>query len=145
MECNGLEMSEELYTVEFAAQRLKLHPTTILRFIRDGRLAAAKVGKSYRILRSELDKLAGAPVRPGSLLGGARVTSIVDVAGVDAERARRLGAMTTAALSARSHTGASMRADVIHDPDASHLKIVLVGPPNDTATLLGLLQIWLDA
>ncbi len=56
-------MSEELYTVEFAARRLKLHPTTILRFIRDGRLAATKVGKSYRILRSELDRLAGRRAR----------------------------------------------------------------------------------
>ncbi len=139
-------MSEELYTVEFAARRLKLHPTTILRFIRDGRLAATKVGKSYRILRSELDRLAGAPATPGTPLGDARVTSIVDVDGVDADWARRLAAMTTAALNARSQAaGAAMRADVIHDPGNSHLKIVLVGPPGDTATMLGLLQVWLDA
>ena len=137
-------MSEELCTVEFAAQRLKLHPTTILRFIRDGRLAAAKVGKSYRIRRSELDKLAGTPAGPGTLSGRTRVTSIVDAAGVDAERARRLAAMTTSALNARPHGGAPLRADVIHDPDGSRLKIVMVGAPGDTAAMLGLLQIWLE-
>ena len=135
-------MSEELYTVEFAAQRLKLHPTTILRFIRDGRLTATKVGKSYRILRSDLDRLAGVPARPE---GRARVTSIVDVAGVDAEQARQLAAATTSAFNARSRSGAPLRVDVIHDPDSSHFKIVLVGAPNDTAAMLELLQVWLDA
>ena len=137
-------MPEELHTVEFAAQRLKLHPTTILRFIRDGRLAATKVGKSYRIQRSDLDRLAGAPTNPGGLPGRARVTSIVDVAGVDAERARRLAAVTTSAFNARSQRGTPLRVDVIHDPDTLDLKIVLVGGPKDTATMLGLLQVWLD-
>jgi len=138
-------MSEELHTVEFAARRLKLHPTTILRFIRDGRLAATKVGKSYRILRSDLDRLAGGPARPGMSPAGAQVTSVVDVAGVDAERARRLAAMTTAALAGRPQGAAPLRVDVIHDPGGSQLKIILIGAPNDTATMLGLLQIWLDA
>ena len=137
-------MSEELYTVDYAARRLKLHPATILRFIRNGRLAAAKVGKSYRILHSDLERLAGSSAGPGAPLPKALVTSIVDVAGVDADRARRLASMTTAALHARPPVGAPLRADVIHDPAESHLKIVLVGAPKDTASMLGLLQIWLD-
>ena len=48
-------MSEEVYTVEQFAERLKLHPKTVLRFIKDGRLRAVKVGKSYRILRTEME------------------------------------------------------------------------------------------
>lgn len=136
-------MSEELHTVEFAASRLKLHPRTILRFIKDGRLAATKVGKSYRIQHAELDRLAGRPAGSAALLSKAQVTSIVDVAGVDFDRARRLAAMTTAALNARPG-GAPLRADVVHDPVASHLKIVLVGAPDDTASMLRLLQVWLD-
>ncbi len=137
-------MSEELYTVDYAARRLKLHPATILRFIRDGRLAATKVGKSYRILHSDLERLAGSSVRPGAPRAAALVTSVVDVAGVDADRARRLASMTAAALHARPPVGAPLRADVIHDPAESHLKIILVGGPRDTASMLGLLQIWLD-
>jgi excisionase family DNA binding protein len=56
---SGRAMSEELYTVEMAAERLKLHPKTVLRFIRDGRLRATRIGKSYRILRSDLDAFGG--------------------------------------------------------------------------------------
>ena len=137
-------MSEELYTVEYAARRLKLHPATVLRFIRDGRLAAAKVGKSYRIMHSDLERLAGSPARPGAPRPAAVVTSVVDVPGVDADLARRLASMTTAAVHARPPVGAPLRADVIHDPAESHLKIILVGAPRDTASMLGLLQIWLE-
>ena len=47
-------MSQQLVTVEQAAQELSLHPKTVLRYIRDNRLPATRVGRSYRILRSEL-------------------------------------------------------------------------------------------
>ena len=52
-------MSEEVYTVEQFAERLKLHPKTVLRFIKDGRLRAVKVGKSYRILRTDMEAMTG--------------------------------------------------------------------------------------
>ncbi len=52
-------MTQELYTVEAAAERLKLHNKTVLRFIREGRLRATKIGKQYRILHSDLDAFAG--------------------------------------------------------------------------------------
>src|SRR3982074_2433348 len=81
-------VSEEVYTVEQFAERLKLHPKTVLRFIRDGRLRAVKVGKSYRILRTAREAMPGA-VR-GVQLKAARVTSIVDIPEVDPKLAQRL-------------------------------------------------------
>jgi excisionase family DNA binding protein len=136
---------EELHTVSFAARRLKLHPVTILRFIREGRLAATKIGKSYRILQSELERVAGEPARSERPPPKFQVTSIVDIDGINQERALRLASMTTAALNGRLPGGTPLRVDVIHDPTASHLKIVLVGAPQDTGSMLALLQIWLDA
>src|SRR5438477_12607628 len=87
-----LPMSEEVYTVEQFAERLKLHPKTVLRFIKDGRLRAVKVGKSYRILRSELEAMTGV------VTGGAtaiRVTSIVDLPDVSADNAQRIARQVT--------------------------------------------------
>ena len=52
-------MSEMFHTVEHAARRLQLHPKTVLRFIRDGRLPAKRLGKAWRIRQSDLDALAG--------------------------------------------------------------------------------------
>src|ERR1051326_362461 len=87
-----LPMSEEVYTVEQFAERLKLHPKTVLRFIKDGRVRAVKVGKSYRILRTDLEAMTGI-VRGVRPRGEIRVTSIVDLPGVEPELAKSIARM----------------------------------------------------
>lgn len=42
-------MNKEYYTVEQISNMLDIHPKTIQRYIREGRLRASKVGKSWRI------------------------------------------------------------------------------------------------
>ena len=132
-------MSEEIYTVEQFAERLKLHPKTVLRFIREGRVRAMKVGRSYRILRSDLEAMTGVfPTGPSR--AGLRVTSIIDLADVDPRLAARL---TTYVTSVRMGTGAQpepMNVTVANDPARRSLKIVLVGSPADTADMLRLVQ-----
>lgn len=135
-------MVEQLLTVDLAAQRLKLHPKTILRFIRDGRLAATRMGKSYRIRRSDVDALGGLPER-GSVATETSVTAIVDVPDCTPVLAKKLAQAVPAALQGkRSQT--LLRADVVYDPARAHLKFVIVGTPGDTSSLLGLIQVWLE-
>jgi excisionase family DNA binding protein len=137
--------AEELRTVEDAAQLLQLHPKTILRFIRRGRLPATRVGKAYRIRRADLDALAGLPPRPAPAPADAWVTSIVDVPGVGPAHAQKWARSVTAALNAKPRGGGgAMRVDVVHEPERSHLKIILTGSPGDAARLLGLVQVWVE-
>jgi excisionase family DNA binding protein len=137
-------MAEELCTVAFAAERLKLHPKTVLRFIREGRLAGTRMGKSYRILRSDIEALAGAPAPVPVSDQPPWATCIVDVPGVGVEQARKLARQVTTALYSRTGEGPPIRAEVIHEPDRSHLKIILTGPPRDTGAFQSMIQIWLD-
>lgn len=134
-------MSNELCTVDVVAERLKLHPKTVLRFIREGKLRAARVGKSYRILRADLEAFAGVPVRATEQ---AWVTSIVDIPDVDPALAKKWASVIPAALNARQGYGASMRAEVIYDAERAHVKVVSVGAPGDTAKLLSLVQVWVQ-
>lgn len=136
-------MSEELYTVEQAAERLKLHAKTVLRAIREERLRATRVGKSYRIVKSDLDAFAGVPTRAATAPGEASVTSIVDVADVGPRLAQKLAVSVTNALNARRGEEL-LRADVIYEPERSHLKIIVVGSLGDTVNLLSLISIWLE-
>jgi excisionase family DNA binding protein len=140
----GSPMSEELCTVDFAADRLKLHPKTVLRFIRGGRLRATRVGKSYRILRADLEAFAGVPARAEAAVDAASVTCIVDMPGVGADVAAKWAATITNALAAKPKDGAAMRAEVIYEPQRSHLKIVIIGTPNHVVNLLSLIGIWLE-
>jgi excisionase family DNA binding protein len=132
-------MSEEIYTVEQFAERLKLHPKTVLRFIREGRIRAVKVGRSYRILRSDLEAMTGVVL--GQPPKSIRVTSIVDLDEVDDELARHMGRALPALRMGRETPAEPMRVDVIHDPARRQLKIVIVGAPDDTSTVLKMIQV----
>ena len=136
-------MSEHVYSVEHAAERLKLHPKTVLRFIRDGRLRATKVGKSYRILRSDLEALTGVPARGPA--AAVRVTSIVDIPEIDPERAGRLAMLFTSARMGAEAQPEPMNVDVAHDPTRRQVKVVMTGSPADTAALLRMLTAWMEA
>lgn len=131
-------MSEEVYTVEQFAERLKLHPKTVLRFIREGRVRAVKMGKSYRILRSDFDAFAG--VTPKERPARARVTAIVDLPGVRPEAAQRLARVLPSARMGQETPVDPMTIDVVHDPANDHVKVVLVGAPGDVASMLRMVE-----
>ena len=50
-------MNSETYNVAQAAAYLKCHPETVREMIRSGKLAAAKIGRSYCIRQIHLDAL----------------------------------------------------------------------------------------
>ncbi len=138
-------ISSEICTVDAAARRLELHPKTVLRFIREGRLQATRIGKSYRILRADVDRLAGVPVQTVAAVDAARVTCIVDVAGVGPVLAQKWATVVPAALNTREREStADLRADVIYEPARSHLKVVITGSPADTIPLIRMVKVWLE-
>ncbi len=49
-------MVDEVMTIPEVAEYLKVTRQTVHRLLKDGRLKAFKIGRSTRILRSELDK-----------------------------------------------------------------------------------------
>ncbi len=51
-----METSDEFYTTEELATKLKLNVMTIYRYIKAGKLKAHKIGKEYRITRTEFEK-----------------------------------------------------------------------------------------
>ena len=133
-------MSQQLVTVEQAAQELSLHPKTVLRYIRDNRLPATRVGRSYRILRSELDAFAG--IASGD---SAQTTSITEIENVTAEAAERMATfLQSAALTGDADTP-PLRVQTAFDTAAHTLKIVMIGVPSDVARLLEMLHLRLSA
>lgn len=136
-------MSEKFLTVEATAEALQLHPKTVLRFIRQGRLRANKVGKQYRILQSDLDRFAGGG-REQSI--AARATSIVDIDDVDQLLLQRLHGVLLGAGNGKSTTvqGEPMSVDIAHDPIRRSVKVIAVGAPGDVAMLLKLVDTCLE-
>jgi excisionase family DNA binding protein len=125
-----------IQTVEQAAERLAVHPKTVLRFIRDGRLRATRIGKSWRILASDLDAFAGVPCAPARAREPARVTAIADLQDVPAEFSRRMATAMQALVIGRGDRARPIKLDTVYDPERSHLKVVIVADALDAAVLL---------
>lgn len=137
-------MSEQLHTVQQAAEQLRLHPKTVLRLIHEGRLRGARIGKSYRILDSDLRAFAGVAegARPSRLR--ARVTCVAEVEQVTVEEAGRIASVLGAALISDQARPEPIRMTTAYDAEAAKLKVVLFADPADAAACLRLLQVQLE-
>lgn len=136
--------ADELCTVDAAASHLQVHRKTVLRFIRDGRLPATKIGKAYRIRRADLDAFGGAPTPAVNTADAARVTSIVDVPGVGPVLAGKLANAVNNSLHSRPDQRGDVHAEVVYDSEQAQLKIIVIGAIAETQSLLALLRIWLE-
>jgi excisionase family DNA binding protein len=136
---NGERGPDDVCTVDDAARHLRVHAKTVLRYIRDGRLRATRIGKSYRILRRDLDEFTGvAPAASEPV----RVSTVVDIPGVAPELARKWAGAISNAIDAKPRDTTPFHAEVIHEPERRHLKVVIVGSAEDTMNLLGLIRVW---
>ncbi|MBK1866780.1 excisionase family DNA-binding protein [Aestuariivirga sp. YIM B02566] len=138
-------MSDNLVTVEQAAEELNLHPKTVLRYIRDGRLTATRIGKSYRIARAKLDAFAGVVQGRAETVAGIRTTCIVDIPDLSVDGAQRLATfLHSAALAGNAETPV-LHLETAFDPAARSMKVVMIGSVSDVRKLLELVQLQIDA
>jgi excisionase family DNA binding protein len=103
-------MIEKYYTVDEIAELLKIHPKTIQRYIREGRLIANKVGKSWRVSGHDLSSFtegsgrpAAAPITsgPASAREEIKVSSVIDIPVDDTQESVRIATTLTAALNSK--------------------------------------------
>ena len=127
-------MDGRFSTVEQAAQRLKLHPKTVRRFIHEEKLKAVRIGKSYRIRDADLDAFAGVPAEPRTM-PDARTMSVVDIEAVDPALAQRLAMLSMARTAQQAHAE-PMSVTTHYSPDRRQMKVILAGSVGDVAAML---------
>lgn len=115
-------MTETLYTVEEAAQRLKMHPDTLRRQLRQGRIKSVRTGKLWRIPESafsaskEPSKLENLESPKPASPGGGQMTNAIDfdalfTVSTPAEVAQRLEAWESFGRSVLPQKGAAPLSD----------------------------------
>ena len=105
-------MQKDYYTVDQVAAMLAMHPKTIQRYIREGKLRAAKVGKSWRITGHDLsvftegEKLTwedggSKTSREVPVSEKIKISAVMDVEVRDMEEAMRISNMLNAVLNVK--------------------------------------------
>ena len=77
-------MIERFFTTEQVANILQVHPFTILKFIKEGKLKCIKIGRVYRIKESDVRKFLGEDINveePDNSKDSARDDESIDEGG----------------------------------------------------------------
>ena len=122
---------QELYSVDQVAERLGLHVRTVRAYVRDGRLKATRIGKQYRIGRTDLEAFTGHPVGPSERESVSRsrhveVTSIVQIDAISPDAADRMVKTLSASARGRAEPG-RLRVESLYFDELGRLKLILVG------------------
>lgn len=147
-----------MYSAEEAAQILGLQVRTVRNYVREGQLPGVRIGKQYRIARSDLEAFtAGAlprdplsasphPTDPSRAAPpSAQVSSVIQIDGIDQDAADRLERTVTASTLAAEPGAAGLRVESLYDADRRRLKIIIVGSLEDTAELMRVVELFSKA
>lgn len=136
-------MERQWYSVEQVADQLGLHVKTVRGYVRDGRLAAVRVGKQYRISRDDLMEFTGGRPEPVRRTRHVEVSSIVQVDAISRESTDRLTTLVMAALRDETYDE-SLRVEAVYDEERASLKIIVIGGVRRTAALLNLIEMFVE-
>lgn len=95
---------EEYYTIEQISKLLNMHPKTLQRYIREGKLPAAKVGKAWRISGHDLSVFIErnkTRMEQSERERTVTASSVVDIAVHGTEDAMRMMNLLTSAMNAK--------------------------------------------
>ncbi|WP_017602741.1 helix-turn-helix domain-containing protein [Nocardiopsis alkaliphila] len=132
-------MAQQYYSVDQVAELLGLHVKTVRAYVREGRLAATRIGKQYRIHRKDLIAFTGGDPEEGASSGErphAEASTVVQIDDVDRAMVDRLSTLLTSAVAGPPGNGVRTHVQVVHDPERARARIVLVGGLEETARLL---------
>lgn len=137
----------DLYTVEEVAQRLRLNVRTVRQYLRDGQLKGTRIGKQYRVARTDLEAFAGPALALSDREAVRRhrtveVSSIVAITAIDRDSVIRItNTLVAAANSNRQSNEPPLRVETIYDEERAALKVILIGGSEATAYMLRLVQL----
>jgi len=127
---------EKYYTVDRISKILSIHPKTIQRYIREGKLRATKIGKSWRITGHDLsaftereNKVAASDqeARKRPVDKRIKVSAVVDIDVYDKSEAIHIIDMLTAALNSKPPEFGNSSMHTQHILEENKVRITLWG------------------
>jgi excisionase family DNA binding protein len=145
-------MESKFYTIDEVAEQLGMHHKTIRKFITEGKLPAAKVGKQWRISGHDLSVFVESKERKSgssndvSYSKGEKaelkvnVSSVVDISGIDPEEYTRLSNMLLAVMNCGDPVTRKSTINMKYYVDDQKMRIMLWGSAKYIEGMLGSIQ-----
>jgi len=140
-----------VYSVAEVAEILKLHPKTVLRHIRSGRLEATRVGRGWRITSAALRAYShGELVRPAApapevpLGERIRVSAVIEIPEGAADDAQRLTTSLMALLNCKDPSWGPARFDMVLQPETGIARAALYGTPAFLSAALAAIDVFVS-
>lgn len=143
-------MTDQFFTVEQIAKMLNIHPKTIQRYIREGKLHATKLGRSWRVTGHDLSRFTEAspppphpdPIHAAGPLSG-KASAVIDLQVPGQLQADRVITALTAAMKGKpaEYGDASLAAQYI--PAEDLVRLTLWGNIPFMATIFASVELFL--
>lgn len=154
-------MKDRFYSVDEIARIIDLHPKTVRRFIREGKIKAKKAGREWRIHEDDFKEYAHSELRePGTAeaeTGGSRgdsggyaepgdenrinVSAVVEIHEKESEEASRISNSLIALLNSKDPSWGRARYDFIYHPESRKARFVLYGTPEFIAAIMKMFSV----
>lgn len=144
-------MERYLYSVEKVAKLLEIHKKTVLRYIKEGKLKANKVGGRWRIHGNDLTSFVGfqdkigtdvpALIKPKSdITPEPWVSTVVNAENIDREEAIRISNTLIALKNSDTGLGSRCRIDTVYFEEELKIQILIWGTLDFTGQMLKVLE-----
>jgi excisionase family DNA binding protein len=140
-----------MYSVPEVAKLLDLHPKTVRRFMREGKLTATKIGREWRVSEMDLrafthadrgaQPLERAPAPP--LASRVQVSAVIEVNEGPADEVSRISNSLVAVLNSKDPSFGASRYDLLYYPEIRKARFVLSGTPYFIRTIVELVEVLL--
>jgi len=138
-----------MYNVSQLAEILDLHPKTVRRFIRDGKIRATRIGREWRVRKEDLQQyahgeLANKPQEPWPttpLSSRVQVSAVIEVNEGHSEEVSRISNSLIAALNCKDPGWGTSRYDLVYHPETRKARFILNGTPMFIRTLLEMVEV----
>ncbi len=132
-------MDEKWFSVEQAAEMLRLHPKTLRRYITEGKLRANKVGKQYRINGHDLSIFVEGRdeyAESTEFVPNIEVSAVADITVRGRDEADRIESMLIAALNSKDPSYGASSANVQRSAGDKKVRVMLWGTPQFITAIL---------
>jgi excisionase family DNA binding protein len=142
-----------MYAVQELAEILSLHPKTVQRFIREGKIKATKIGREWRVRKEDLRDFAHAelstppadePRATTRLADRVQVTAVIELDEGHSSEVSRISNSLIAALNSKDPRFGEAQYDLVYHPEVRKARFVVSGTPLFIRTLLELVDVLLQ-